>query len=172
MVKGSKRNWSADQILQKIEDFWSHSKKIETGCWIWQRTRDHGGDGYGRLSFMGGQLVSAHRLAWELTHGPIPDGLEVLHTCDTPPCINPDHLFLGTQLDNIADKVTKRRQVGPRGDRMWKAKLTWSVVAAIRAAFASGVTETELGKTYGVYTSTIERIVHKKTWRIVDSPRE
>jgi hypothetical protein len=166
MVKGSRRNWNADQILQRIEEFWSHAKKIEAGCWIWQRSRDR--DGYGKATFLGVH-VRTSRLAWELTHGPIPAGQEVLHTCDTPPCINPSHLFLGTNLDNIQDKVKKHRGRGPCGDKHGKAKLTWPIVTEIRRAFSTGKTEAELGRIYGVWGSTIERIVHNKTWRMVDS---
>jgi hypothetical protein len=72
-----------------------------TGCHVWTSTLATGG--YGRV------LVSAHRLAWELAHGPIPDGLLVLHRCDNPPCCNPEHLFLGTVADNMADKTAKGR---------------------------------------------------------------
>ena len=73
----------------------------KTGCHVWSSTLSTGG--YGRV------LVSAHRLAWELKHGPIPNGLLVLHRCDNPPCCNPEHLFLGTATDNMADKTRKGR---------------------------------------------------------------
>jgi len=67
------------------------------------------GGGYGRVNFNGQRFV-AHRLAWELTNGPIPEGLFVLHKCDNPPCINPDHLFLGTNKDNTQDMLAKGRR--------------------------------------------------------------
>ena len=73
----------------------------ETGCHVWTSTLAKGG--YGRV------LVSAHRLAWELAHGPIPEGMLVLHKCDNPPCCNPEHLFIGTVADNMADKTRKKR---------------------------------------------------------------
>lgn len=82
----------------------------ETGCHVWSSTLSTGG--YGRV------LVSAHRLAWELAHGPIPGGLLVLHKCDNPPCCNPEHLFLGTIADNMADKIRKGR-----GRNGWTGKL-------------------------------------------------
>ena len=78
-------------------------------CWEWTDGCD--GDGYGVVG-AGGKTVRAHRVAWEVAHGPIPDGVHVLHQCDNPPCINPAHLFLGTQADNMADKVAKGRPPG------------------------------------------------------------
>jgi hypothetical protein len=78
-----------------------------TGCWLWTGSVIE--DGYGRLKGHTRALVLAHRFAWEATFGPIPDGFQVLHECDTPPCINPDHLFLGTHTDNMRDMSAKGR---------------------------------------------------------------
>ena len=90
--------------------FWSHvTAPNERGCWTWTASRDR--NGYGRLNFLGRSRL-AHRVAWILTHGAIPLGTPcVLHECDNPPCVNPDHLFLGTQADNIHDAVQKGRLV-------------------------------------------------------------
>lgn len=78
----------------------------ECGCQIWTAGAD--GNGYGQFRFEG-KLIGSHRASWIASRGPIPNGLHVLHRCDTPPCINPDHLFLGTPADNVADMIRKGR---------------------------------------------------------------
>lgn len=96
----------------KVDEFWlTASNGDDSCCWEWQGCRIS--YGYGRVRY-DGKTRFAHRVAWELTHGQIPDGLCVLHICDNPPCCNPAHLFLGTKADNNADKVSKNRQA--RGD--------------------------------------------------------
>ena len=87
------------------ERFWG-KVHITNGCWEWAKARDHGG--YGRF-YTGTVNVGAHRMAWVLAVGPIPNGLCVLHRCDNPPCVNPDHLFLGTIRDNVHDAMKKGR---------------------------------------------------------------
>lgn len=91
--------------------FWSKVQKTDA-CWLWTSNVHHNGYGQIAQSRNGAtrqRWVWAHRVAWELTHGPIADGLLVLHRCDTPLCVNPAHLFLGTHLENIADSVRKGR---------------------------------------------------------------
>ncbi len=85
----------------------------KTGCWEWTRAKTH--DGYGHMTYRLGisskaGSVLAHRLAYEITKGPIPAGMYVCHHCDNPPCVRPDHLFLGTQRDNVYDSIAKRRR--------------------------------------------------------------
>jgi hypothetical protein len=82
---------------------------MTTPCLEWQAARDR--DGYGYFGVRAGKVAKAHRLAWEFAHGPIPDGLHVLHKCDNPPCIDVEHLFLGTNDDNVADMNAKGRAV-------------------------------------------------------------
>lgn len=91
--------------------FWAKAEKT-AGCWIWTGDR-HARDGYGRAQPPGRRLMKAHRVAYELVHGPIPDGKVVMHTCDNPPCVNPAHLTVGTQLDNVNDMLAKGRGSPP-----------------------------------------------------------
>lgn len=92
--------------------FWAKVEKTDD-CWLWRGSV--GSNGYGQLR-VGARMVTASRLAWELTNGPIPDGLWVLHRCDTPLCVRPEHLFLGTHLDNMHDMRHKGRGNAPYGN--------------------------------------------------------
>lgn len=86
--------------------FWARILK-SSGCWVWQGCRQY--PGYGRMGLPGKKVEYAHRVSWTLHYGEIPVGLRVLHKCDNPPCARPDHLFLGTQADNLADMAAKCR---------------------------------------------------------------
>ena len=130
------------------------------GCWPWTRARYRFGHGHLRIN---GRDVRAHRLVWEITYGPTPEGLHVCHHCDNPPCCNPGHLFLGTNADNIADKTTKNRALAWRQPR---AKLTPEQVHAIRAEFAAGEQScSAVARRYGVSRSAIWQVVKGRTWR-------
>ena len=124
-------------------------------------TRGYGEIGAGRA---GAGVLRAHRLAWEFAYGPIPTGAQVLHRCDNPPCCNPSHLFLGTHQDNMADKVAKGRQTGPKGERHPRALITDADVVAIREAHARGATNVALGRQYGIAPNSVSSIVHRVTW--------
>lgn len=132
-------------------------------CWPWMGTI--GRKGYGQLSVggkYGGRTVLAHRMAWEREHGPIPDGLQVCHACDCPPCCNPSHLFLGTSADNQHDKAAKGR--APRGEANPAAVLTVAEVHSIRAAVAAGTTYTQAGADHGVSRTTAKLIATRQRW--------
>lgn len=98
--------------LSSVADVLAHNSQFvtECGCQIWTAATSM--KGYGQFN-KGGKDYLAHRASWTISHGPIPAGLWVLHRCDTPPCINPDHLFLGTAADNTADMIRKGRWVRP-----------------------------------------------------------
>jgi hypothetical protein len=118
--------------------------------------------GYGRFN---GQL--AHRTMWRLVIGPIPDALCVLHRCDNPPCVNPSHLFLGTNLDNRRDSIQKGR--APKGDAIHSCKLAPEIVRAIRASYkAGGETHRSIGQRYGVDHTTVGDILRGETWQHVE----
>jgi hypothetical protein len=113
--------------------------------------------------------VYAHRLAYELFKGPIPPGLDCCHDCDIPPCVNPDHLFLGTARDNLRDAVAKGRV--PLGSQHYNAKLTEPDVLAIREArtgvrrdYSGTRSLVALADRYGVSTQTIHRILSRESW--------
>lgn len=99
------------------------------GCWLWTGSKIQGG--YGKL-WVYGKYMLAHRYSWQLHNGPIPDELCVLHRCDNPSCVNPDHLFLGTQADNLADMRAKGRDNQPKGEAHGMAKLTEPEIPLIR----------------------------------------
>jgi len=137
----------------------------EAGCLEWQGYRETFGYGQIRIN---GKLYKAHRYAFELAYGPIPEGLVICHRCDNPPCCNPEHLFLGTHADNIADRCAKgRTRTGHLyGEESVSAILTAADVISIRTQYAAGgVTQTGLASEYGVTQSAIWLIVHNKKWR-------
>jgi len=149
--------------------FWSKvDKRKGNSCWLWLASISK--RGYGNVSkIMGGlrRNVGAHRVAWELINGPIPNGLCVLHKCDNPPCVRPSHLFLGTQADNMKDCGVKGRQPGSngkcRGEMHIHHKLTWEKVREIRAR--KGEQARKLAWEYGVDESLIPRIWKNKVWK-------
>ena len=134
----------------------THNYRVENGCWIWQGIVN--GSGYGQTSLIGGKSMTAHRAAWITANGEIPNGLHVLHKCDTPLCINPDHLFLGTHADNMADRTKKLRT---------NSKLTIAAVTEIRSMHKEGRSVASLAKEHGVSPGAIYSIVNRRTWRHV-----
>jgi hypothetical protein len=181
------------------ERFWPKVDRSggPAACWPWLAHIDK--NGYGRINSggTGGRCLLASHVAWELTHGPIPPGLFVLHNCpggDNPACVNPAHLWLGTQRDNMRDMHRKgRASVGerhylrqhpelvrrgerhhsrtrpgcmPRGEANHAAKLTADAVREIRARFAAGgVTQTALAREYGVDFRSVSQIIRRKRWQ-------
>ena len=128
-----------------------------SSCWIW--TGDKWPKGYGRIrKSKSKQFVATHRLSYEIHKGPIPDGLQVLHRCDNPSCVNPDHLFVGTNDDNVADKVSKGRQ--SQGEKQPMAKLTTSQVEEIKRLYTGyWGQQTNMAIEYGVSSQHIRNIV-------------
>lgn len=135
------------------------------GCWDWLGSVDH--DGYGLLSYRR-VVYRAHRLSYELLKEPIPDGLWVLHRCDNPRCSNPDHLFLGTAIDNVADKTAKDRQAA--GSRNGRAKLTEDNVRLIRALYRRDILRScsKLAKKFNVSTPAILNALKGPGWKHVE----
>lgn len=151
----------ADRFWSKVE------KQPGDGCWLWTGAR-MSRNRYGHISVGGraGGMVGAHRVSWELHFGPIPDGLEVLHSCDNPPCVRPAHLFLGTQATNIVDMDTKGRghRVRLVGEQHGMAKLTRAQAMEIRRLHARGHQISAIAKQFGVTWTTIKGIVIGRLW--------
>jgi hypothetical protein len=134
----------------------------ESGCWLWTARTDK--QGYGHFTVSGAKKL-AHRFSYELYVEHIPDGLCVCHKCDTPGCVNPKHLFLGTRADNNLDKKQKGRSVNLRGSMHGKAKLTESDVLYIRDEYKKGnIKQKELAEKFNVTQVTISKIVCGLIW--------
>lgn len=132
-------------------------------CRVWTGERTRGGYGVVIVSTRPKRVRPAHRLAWELAHGPIPDGMNVLHRCDVRQCILPDHLFLGTDADNRDDCVAKGHHA--RGERQGMAKLTEPEVLDIRRLVAEGVWRRQIAARFGISHVTVRSIAQRKTWK-------
>lgn len=159
-----------------------------SGCWLWLASVDH--DGYGYFKWEG--ETRAHRSSWRIHRGEIPDGMHVCHRCDTPSCVNPAHLFLGTTQDNTADRHIKRRdatgmrsgmntqphrrsagarngkytkpEATPRGQSHGMALLTEDEVVRIRIAAAAGVPRKTLAMLHEVSVAAVYDIVSRRSW--------
>jgi hypothetical protein len=171
-----------------VDRFWS--KVDQSGgpdaCWIWTGWRSS--KGYGRSRSVGRWLF-AHRVSWELANGPIPSGLLVCHHCDNPPCVNPAHLFVGTNSDNMRDCISKGRngacthpervargsrhssvthpELVQRGSSHCRAKLTEADIPVIRSRVKRGESRRAVSKDYGVSAVVIGEIVKGKLWKHV-----
>ena len=131
----------------------------KTGCWNWSGARTR--DGYGRI-VSGGKEYYTHRLSYAVHVRTIPEGLHVCHTCDNPRCINPSHLFLGTNADNVADKVRKGRH--GFGGRHWNSRLTETLVDVIRGCIAAGVKQRTLSEYFRISEAQVSRIKSGDRW--------
>lgn len=170
------------------ERFWGKIERSggDDACWTW--VAGVVGDGRGRLYLgePGHRWIYAHRFSWELTNGPIPDGMLVCHNCpdgDNPRCVNPRHLFLGTQLDNVRDmwrkgrgrsgwsveSLAEARKLLPRGEAHHMARLTADQVREIRSRHAAGeMGYARLAKEYNVAMATVRNIAKRRIWSHID----
>jgi HNH endonuclease len=159
------------QVQTDADRFWSKVKKTNS-CWLWIGNHYHGW--YGRVRICG-RSEGTHRAAWILTYGPVPDGMWVLHKCDNPLCVRPNHLFLGTSKDNVADCVAKDRQFRGKRDNayLWKRgedhhshKLIEADVRELRRLWESGEVsnKTALARRFGVDPSTVRSVLNRTNW--------
>lgn len=170
MRKMRPSHWSLQDCIK------GYSSIVPSGCWEWNRSRDQ--DGYGHLSWER-KTVRAHRLSWMAFYGPIPIGIQVCHTCDNPCCVNPSHLWLGTNADNTADRTRKGRE--SRGNshtatfinnpKWWAARPKGSshVNSKINEAQARAILndtrpQRVIAVDYGVAQSLISLVKRRKLW--------
>lgn len=179
---GCAARW-AHKPTEPIARFWSNVVVVDdaTSCWLYQRRS--GPSQYGVIK-IGGARQQAHRFSWEIHFDPIPEGKFVCHRCDTPPCVRPNHLFLGTAADNSADMVAKGRSYTPSGDAHYSRRspekvrrgnaaprsiLTEGQVRMIRRRHMSGeCTVGVLALEYGVVHATISAVIRRATWAHLD----
>lgn len=146
----------------------------ECGCWLWCGS-NNGRGGYGQARFEGA-LIETHRVMWTIKNGQIPDGMDVLHRCDTPACLNPAHLFLGTHVDNMRDRFDKGRYpVGipaNRGELNGMSKLTPASVRGIKALLAGGIRGCDLAEMFDVSRQAICDIKNGRSWSYIENPMQ
>lgn len=146
-----------------LEAIKAYSTVTESGCWEWSgKCLDS--YGYGIVT-RNKKTMKAHRVAYELFKGPIPDGMCVCHTCDNRRCCNPSHLWLGTNADNIRDKVDKGRHV--QGERQWSAKLNNDKVRKIRELASTGLSAPKIAERFGVGNTTVYQVINQTHWKHV-----
>ena len=162
IVRGYPNRFCAGHVGRRpIEArFWARVHK-GTGCWDWLGCVR---GGYGTISYLGKQ-VQSHRLSYEWSYGQIPYGLWVLHRCDNRSCVRPDHLFLGTPLDNNRDAINKGRNA--RGSKSPRAKLNESQVREILRRAESGVSRSDLAIRFGMSYGMIVFILTRRKWKHV-----
>lgn len=152
-------------LEEALARFWERVDKTShpNGCWLWIGSLRS--NGYGRLHWSG-KTALAHRVSYEIENGAFSRELDVLHKCDNPQCVNPEHLFLGTDLDNNRDMMQKGRARYLHGEQLPQAKLSKEKVQEIRERYAAGgVYQYELAREYGVAKSSISYIINRINWK-------
>jgi HNH endonuclease/CENP-B N-terminal DNA-binding domain len=150
------------------ERFWPKVEKHDE-CWEWIGAKKNNGYGFLRIPGLNGKPLDwgAHRISWSLHFGEIPKEKHVLHKCDNRSCVNPKHLFLGTNKDNVDDKMKKGRHHSLDREHNPRAKLTTKLVIEIRNKYSSGkVRQIDLATEYGIGQTTVSQICRNETWKL------
>ena len=152
-----------DRMDAKIDRDGPVARLVMSNCWTWVGARNR--SGYGSIGLGMAVTALAHRVAYAVERGPIPNGLQVIHHCDNPACVRVSHLSLGTAADNMADKVSKARHLSvPRGTRHCNANLTEDMVRDIRNMYDGGLTVTKIASLIKRSTSNVSRICRRMAW--------
>lgn len=165
-------------VAKAASEFWKRVDQSGGPDSCWEYTSSRTVDGYGKLGWTPAMpFYVAHRFAWFATNGPIPDGMFVCHRCDNPPCCNPAHLFIGSNADNMADMVSKGRQLSgdrnptvtnpervPRGEHHWSARLTEENVISMREMFKDGQQLPRIAEIFGVSKQVAHKAISGRTW--------
>jgi hypothetical protein len=146
-------------MLNRIFD--KKHKKLDCGCWQWKGVCTS--SGHGQIGSKG-----AHRFSYERYKGNIPEGIYVCHHCDNPGCVNPDHLFLGTPLDNMQDMIKKGRDRKAKGETSGTHKLKEKDIKNIRKLSKEGKNYKEISEIFGIHRSTVGQIVRNERWKHLD----
>ena len=160
LINGTIKNCGCRHGLKLAELLKSRIIKNKNDCWIWQGFIKN--DGYGTIKHESNQWL-AHRLSYTIFKGEIPEDMCVCHKCDTPSCINPDHLFLGTNADNSNDMRNKDRQA--KGNSIGVSKLTEDNVIEIKKRIQNNEDCASIGRAFNVHRNSILSIKHNKTWK-------
>lgn len=148
---------------RQLENFWKKVRKTET-CWLWEAGKSR--DGYGKFRAGVGRNLRAHRVSFALAGGKIPEGMLLCHRCDVRNCVNPDHLFVGTDSDNQSDCICKGRKVATPGEKNAMAKLTAEMVSDMRNLYSTGrFTLAQIAGLYEVSFANVSMIVNRKSWK-------
>lgn len=151
------------QIFERLKLNYEKLVIRKNGCWDWKGNTDSR-RGYGRVVYRArNKSIPAHVASWKINRGKIPKGMCVLHKCDNRSCTNPDHLFLGTNFENVRDMVYKNRQA--KGSNAGQAKLTEDQVKEIRQLLSEKMDQKEIAKKYNITQTTVSHINIGKTWR-------
>jgi hypothetical protein len=150
-----------------IQRFW-RQVEITDGCWIWKGYRNPLGYGRMRVHGLGKAMILAHHISYEIHHGPVPDGGWVLHHCDNPPCVRPDHIYLGTPKQNSQDAVSRGRWADLRGENNNFARLTETSVREIKRRIAEGERCAAIARAFGVSYGAIYEIIKGRNWSHVE----
>jgi hypothetical protein len=136
---------------------------VPSGCWEWAGAKNKEGYGHFRMS---GKVMLAHRCSYLLLTGDIPEGMIVMHSCDNPSCVNPEHLRAGTHADNMADRNFKGRASGGslKGGRHPGAKLTASDIKSIRSLCGRGIPQSKIAARFNISQPTVCNINRRKSW--------